>query len=289
MRLRVVHRTRYDYDDHVSTSHHEARQCPLDRPGQRRVMHDVRITPEPAVRSERSDYFGNAALYFNMQEPHRHLEVTATSIVEVAPAAPPASPGPPWEEARDDIRRGRTRELLAALEMTLDSPLVPGSADFAAYAAPSFPPARPLLEGARDLTHRIHGDFQYDKAATDVSTPVAEVMRRRHGVCQDFAHVAIGCLRALGLPARYVSGYLLTRPPPGRPRLQGADASHAWIAVLVPGAGWIPFDPTNDIIPGDEHVTIAEGRDFSDVAPLRGVILGGGRHRLTVAVDVEPI
>jgi len=180
-------------------------------------------------------------------------------------------------------------ENAAALEMTLDSPLVPGSADFAAYAAPSFPPARPLLEGARDLTHRIHGDFQYDKAATDVSTPVAEVMRRRHGVCQDFAHVLIGACRSLGLAARYVSGYLLTQPPPGTPRLVGADASHAWAAVWCPPHGWLALDPTNDVPVGQDHVTLAWGRDYADVAPLRGVIRGGSGNAPRVAVTVEPL
>jgi transglutaminase-like putative cysteine protease len=289
MRLRVSHRTRYEYDDPVPTSHHEARLCPLDGGGQRRLVHDTRITPEPAVRSDRTDYFGNTTLYFSLQEPHRQLEVVSTSVVEPQPAAAPPHPGPPWEEVRDSLPRGRSPEELRAYELAFDSPLVRATPDLLTYAAPSFPPGRPLVDAVRDLTSRIHQEFTYDKEATDVSTPLAEVLRRRHGVCQDFAHLQIGCLRALGLAARYVSGYLLTRPPPGRPRLQGADASHAWIAVYVPGAGWIPFDPTNDLIPADEHVTVAQGRDFTDVAPLRGVILGGGRHTLTVAVDVEPV
>ena len=288
MKLRVVHRTRYDYGDPVSTSHHEARQCPLDGAGQRRLVHDVHVVPEPAVRDERIDYFGNTTLSFSLHEPHRQLEVVATSVVDVQARPPPAA-GPPWEEIRQSVRHGRTRALLDAFELLQDSPLVHASADLGAYAAPSFPAGRPIVEAARDLTRRIHGEFTYDKEATDVSTPAAEVLRRRHGVCQDFAHVQIGCLRSLGLPARYVSGYLLTRPPPGRPRLQGADASHAWIAVFAGEAGWVPFDPTNNLVPSDEHVTVAVGRDFSDVAPLRGVILGGGRHAVVVAVDVEPV
>jgi transglutaminase-like putative cysteine protease len=173
--------------------------------------------------------------------------------------------------------------------MTFDSPHVRTSAELQAYAAPSFPPGRPVLEAVRDLVTRIHQDFIYDATATEVSTPVATVLSARRGVCQDFAHVAIGCLRALGLAGRYVSGYLLTRPPPGRPRLVGADASHAWMATWVPRLGWVDFDPTNDLIAGQDHVTIAHGRDFSDVTPIRGIILGGGAHQLAVSVDVAPL
>jgi transglutaminase-like putative cysteine protease len=179
--------------------------------------------------------------------------------------------------------------VLDAYAFTFESSFIKVLPAVRDYATPSFAAGRPLLEGVRDLCRRIHADFVYDSEATDVATPVAEVLRRRRGVCQDFAHLAITGLRSLGLPARYVSGYLLTRPPPGRPRLVGADASHAWISAFVPDFGWVSFDPTNDIVPSDEHVTVAHGRDFADVTPLKGVIHGGGRHELRVAVDVEVV
>jgi transglutaminase-like putative cysteine protease len=189
---------------------------------------------------------------------------------------------------RDSVRRPRTRELLEAAGYAFESPYVTIVAEAAALAAPSFPAGRPLLEAVADLTRRIHADFTYDQRATTVSTPVSEVLANRRGVCQDFAHLQIACLRALGLPARYVSGYLSTTPPPGKPRLVGADASHAWLAVYVPGAGWVEFDPTNDVIPDDKHIVVAWGRDFGDVTPLRGVVMGGGSHSLRVSVDVSP-
>jgi transglutaminase-like putative cysteine protease len=290
MRLRVSHRTLYAYADPVSTSHHEARLTPRDVEAQRVLEHTVRITPEPSTRRERFDYFGNRTLHFGIREPHRSLEVRATSLVELLPqTAPLLAATPAWEQVRDRLRVDRRRDVLDAYAFTFDSPHARASGALADYAVPSFAPARPVLEAVRDLTTRIKNEFTYDPGATDVSTPVGEVLRRRRGVCQDFAHVQIACLRALGLAARYVSGYVLTRPPPGKPRLIGADASHAWVSVFVPDYGWVDFDPTNDLIPGDEHVTVACGRDFADVTPLKGVILGGGRHEVTVAVDVEAV
>jgi transglutaminase-like putative cysteine protease len=290
VKLRVVHRTGYAYSEPVSTSHHEAHLAPRDGEGRRTLVHDVAITPSPSMRRERFDYFGNRALHFSLREPHRALEVVTTSVVDlVALPAPVLAASPAWESVRDRVSTDRRRDLLDAYGFVFDSPMVKASAGLREYAAASFPAGRPLLEGVRELTARIRNDFTYDASATEVSTPLAEVFRRRRGVCQDFAHLQIAGLRGLGLPARYVSGYLLTHPPPGRPRLIGADASHAWISTFVPDLGWIDFDPTNDLIPSDEHVTVAYGRDFSDVTPLKGVILGGGRHEVKVSVDVHAL
>jgi transglutaminase-like putative cysteine protease len=290
MKLRVVHRTTYHYGEPVTTSHHEARLSPRDRESQRVLSHDLDVSPPPEARRRRFDYFGNRTISFSLSEPHRDLEVVARSLIELtALPPPPLDRSPPWEEVRAKLRADRHRDVLDAYAMTFDSPHVPASDQLLQYALPSFPAERPMLEAVRDLVARIHADFVYDPSATEISTPVLEVLSARRGVCQDFAHVAIGCIRALGLPARYVSGYLLTRPPPGKPKLVGADASHAWFATFVPGQGWVDFDPTNDVIPSDEHVTVAFGRDFDDVTPIRGVILGGGQHELAVAVDVDPV
>jgi transglutaminase-like putative cysteine protease len=290
MKLRVVHRTVYRYGEAVTTSRHEARLSPREHEHQHTVSHHIEIVPRPTVRRRRFDYFGNRALHFSLEEPHRSLEVVASSVVVVSPLPlPDLGRTPPWESVRDRLRNDRHRDVLDACEMTFDSPHVTTSAELLAYATPSFFPGRPMLEAVRDLIHRIHQDFTYDATATEISTPVAQVLAARRGVCQDFAHVALGCLRALGLAGRYISGYLLTRPPAGKSRLIGADASHAWIATWVPQLGWVDFDPTNDLIPGQEHVTIGHGRDFSDITPLRGVILGGGAHQLTVSVDVVPV
>jgi transglutaminase-like putative cysteine protease len=290
VKLRVVHRTSYAYGEAVTTSRHEARLSPREHEHQHTVSHHIDIVPRPTVRRRRFDYFGNRTLYFCLEQPHRSLEVTATSVVDVVPLPQPdLSRSPPWETVRDRLRADRKRDVLDACEMTFDSPHVETSTALEAYAAPSFPAGRPVLEAVRELVHRIHEDFTYDPRATDVSTPLGKVLEVRRGVCQDFAHLAIGCLRRLGLAGRYVSGYLLTRPPPGKPRLVGADASHAWMATWVPQLGWVDFDPTNDVIPAHEHVTIGHGRDFSDVTPMRGVILGGGAHQLSVAVDVLPV
>lgn len=288
MKLRVVHRTNYLYGDAVTTSHHEARLTPRDGESQRTLSHEIEITPAPEARRRRFDYFGNRVVHFSLCEPHRSLEVLARSVVEVsAPPAPPVESGPSWESVRDLLAHDRRRDLLDAYAMVFDSPLVPALPEVHAYAAPFFTPGRPILDAVRALVERVHAEFAYDDRATEVSTALSDVLRLRRGVCQDFAHFALACLRSHGLPARYVSGYLLTHPPPGRPKLLGADASHAWFATFVPEYGWVDFDPTNNVIPECDHVTAAYGRDFSDVTPLRGVILGGGQHKLSVAVDVD--
>jgi transglutaminase-like putative cysteine protease len=225
VRLKVIHKTSYAYAEAVSTSHHLAHLAPRGGEGRHMFSHDVLITPHPSVTRERLDFFGNRTLYFSVREPHRSLDVVATSVVDIAPLRPPRlEASPPWNEIRDRLRSDRRRDLLDAFSFTFDSPYARPSAELRAYAAESFPEGRPLLTGVRDLTHRIYEDFEYDPTSTDVTTGVDVVMRQRRGVCQDFAHLQIGCLRSLGLPVRYVSGYLVTHPPPGRPRLVGADA-----------------------------------------------------------------
>jgi transglutaminase-like putative cysteine protease len=290
VKLKVVHETTYRYGDPVTTSHHEARISPRESDHQRTIAHHIEIEPAPSIRRARFDYFGNRAHYFSFGEPHRALSVKATSVVELRPPhQPDVTKTPPWESVRDRLRQDSRRDVLDAYQMTLESAFVKASHDLAAYGAPSFTPGRPVLDAVRELTRRIHTEFTYDPRATDISTPVAQVLVERRGVCQDFAHLMLGCLRAHGIAARYVSGYLMTRPPPGQPRRVGADASHAWVSAWVPEEGWFDFDPTNDVMPAEEHVTVACGRDFADVTPIRGVILGGGAHTLQVSVDVAPV
>jgi transglutaminase-like putative cysteine protease len=288
VKLEVLHRTAYVYAEPVSTSHHEAHLGPRDDERQRTTHFDVAISPTPLPSRSRLDYFGNRTLNFSFGEPHRTLEVVAQTSVTIA-ARPPVdlAASPTCEVVRAAVRRPRRRDLLDACAMVFDSPHVAAGEALAAYARPSFTPGRPVLEATRELVHRIYIDFTYDPQATTIATPLAEVLEKRRGVCQDFAHLAIGCLRSLKLPARYVSGYLLTHPPPGKPKRVGSDASHAWFSVFVPDAGWLDFDPTNDLIPSDEHVSIAVGRDYGDVTPLRGVIQGGGSHEVQVQVDVS--
>ena len=294
MRLRVIHETVYDYRPAVQHAQHVAHLRPRHGAAQQLLSHALQVEPEPRQCEVTEDVFGNARTFFSLPFTHERLRVRATSLVQTqAPAAAP--PGPPWEAVRDRLRYRQGTPFEGAAEFGFASPYIPRHEDFVAYARPSFPAGRPLLEAARELTARIHADFEYAAQATDAGTPALESLRLRRGVCQDFAHVMIGCLRSLGLPARYVSGYLLTEPPPGRPRLVGADASHAWAAVWCPsedggedGGEWFDLDPTNDRAAGEDYVTLALGRDYSDVSPLRGVIQGGERHEPHVAVTVEP-
>lgn len=278
----VAHTTQYAYSASVSVSHHLARLTPCVADHQECLEHRLEIDPAPAVRAEHVDYFGNRATFFAMQGSHRNLCVTARSRVVVRPRAlPQASDTPAWEAAAN------TEALpIEAIDCLFDSPSIRRGADFAAYAQPSFPPGRPLLEALADLTHRVHEEFTFEPGTTTITTELMEVFRLRRGVCQDFARLQIACLRSLGLAAQYISGYLETTPPPGRPRRVGADASHAWLGVYCPGLGWIETDPTNDVFPSTGHVVLARGRDYVDVSPIRGVILGGGEHSLQVSVDV---
>jgi transglutaminase-like putative cysteine protease len=290
MRYRIVHRTVYDYAEPVTVSHHTARLEPRQLAAQRTEEFSLAMTPEPAVRKVRTDYFGNRVCFFSIQAIHRQLEVTATSLVNLgAGRVPELSFAPAWETVAAMFRDPVSPDLVDTYQFCFDSPLLAASAELADYARVSFPDDAPLLSGLRDLTRRIYEDFTYDPVATTVITPLAEVLRSRRGVCQDFAHLAIAALRSLGLPARYVSGYLRTRPPEGGQRLRGADASHAWFAAFCPGADWVEFDPTNNLMPSDEHINVAVGRDFSDVSPVSGVITGGGAHEVHVAVDVDEV
>jgi transglutaminase-like putative cysteine protease len=290
LRYRVVHRTEYEYGLPVELAHNQAHLRPRSGPSQRCLMSELSVEPVPSVLGDRIDYFGNAVTYFALALPDRRLTVTATSEVEiVVPRRDDALPiSSPWQEVRDRLGGSAAPNLLEAREYVLDSPMVEASDALREYAAPSFPPGRPVFEGTSDLARRIHRDFAYEPKSTTIGTSLAEVLEQRRGVCQDFAHLAIGCLRSLGLAARYVSGYLESAAP-GRGRVRGADASHAWLATFDPLSGWLDVDPTNDQVPTRQHVTLAWGRDYGDVAPLKGVLIGGGEHTLAVSVDVQRV
>ena len=291
MKFRVSHMTRYDYAEPVSLCHSLLHlKPPRQSPRQSCIASQIRVDPWPAVNREHEDFFGNRVSYFSIQQAHRTLEVTSVSEVDVVPLDPALlTDSLPWEIALERLHESREASMARARIFTLPSALAPLDPAAVEFATTSFPPGRPILDGASDLMGRIFREFEYDPHFTTVATPVAEVMRHRRGVCQDFAHVAISGLRGLGLAARYVSGYLETLPPPGQVKLQGSDASHAWFSILVPDLGWIDFDPTNDLVPGEQHIVTAVGRDFQDVTPMRGIFYGGGSHDLTVAVDVNRV
>jgi transglutaminase-like putative cysteine protease len=291
MKYFITHRTVYRYSSDVALCHNEARLLPRETPWQQCYPSRLTIRPRPALSVERRDFFGNRVLYFVIQDIHQELEVAVATGIRVLDARPFAVShrlSLPWEQALAVLRQSPDPEIIEARQYVLDSPFVAAAPPFRAYADPSFDPGRPLLDAVADLNRRIHEEFTYDPHFTTIATPLDQVLGKRRGVCQDFAHLAIACLRAKGLAARYISGYLETLPPPGQPRLVGADASHAWLAVYVPGVGWAEFDPTNDCMPGEKHITLAWGRDYGDVAPLKGVMTGGGSHSLEVAVDVAP-
>jgi transglutaminase-like putative cysteine protease len=290
MRYALVHRTVYEYGDAVTVSHHAARLHPKTLPRQSCSGFSLEIIPEPAVRSVRVDYFGNEVCYFGIQQIHYRLEITAKSEVAVddAPAISLEN-SPPWDEVVALFYDPVSPDVVAPYEFVFDSPYLRASMRLADYARQSFWPNTPLLVGVQDLNRRIHRDFTFDSVATTVATPLEEVLEKRRGVCQDFAHVAIASLRSIGLPARYVSGYLRTTPPAGQERLVGVDASHAWFSVYCPGMGWIDFDPTNDVLASSSHITLAYGRDFGDVSPVSGILTGGGQHEVKVGVDVRPL
>jgi len=290
MRYRILHRTTYAYSEPVTISHHAARLRPRALRLQECEGFTLSFRPSPAVQKTRNDFFGNEIQFFSIQEVHSGLDVTARSLVTVFPRPEVRlSDSPPWETVAALFQEPVLPENVAPYQYVFDSHLLQAAPELAEYARPSFPPGRPMMEGARDFCSRIHRDFKFDHKATTVATPLGEVMRKRHGVCQDFAHVAIACLRSLGLPARYVSGYIRTVAPAGKPRLVGADASHAWLSVYCPVLGWIDLDPTNDSIPLEDHIIVAFGRDYADVSPVAGVLTGGGDHKVAVAVDVEVV
>ncbi len=290
MIYQVRHKTTYEYEDPVSVSHHILRLTPHNSRRQTCRRSEIAIIPRPTTRTGHVDYFGNHAITFTLLEPHERMVVDASSELEVnAAPIPDFTNSPEWESVRDSLPGNYTVEALNAYQFVFDSKRVKGRPELGEYARESFLPRRPLLEAVLDLTRRINQDFRFDTKATEVSTPVETFFEKRRGVCQDFSHLQIACMRSLGLPVRYVSGYLRTVPPKGRPRLIGADASHAWCAAWSPGVGWVDFDPTNNCVPTDGHITVAWGRDYSDVSPIHGVLLGGARHTLDTGVDVNPI
>jgi transglutaminase-like putative cysteine protease len=263
---------------------------PRSLPTHQLAWSELRIQPQPATRTERVDYFGNLLCFFTVQEPHKELVVEAHSEVTMnGNTAVWPQQSPTWEEAARSLPNDQSPAGLEAYQFGFESPRIRVRPEFASYALQSFTPGRPMPEALLDLTARIHKDFRFDSKVTNVRTPTEEVFRKRRGVCQDFAHLQIACLRSVNIAARYVSGYLRTYPPPGQPRLVGADASHAWVSAYCPGIGWLDMDPTNNIVPSNGHVVLAWGRDYGDVSPLRGLILGGGDHTLKVAVDMEPL
>ena len=286
----VIHTTTYDYLGEVSVSQHLLRLTPRNYLKQEFLSHDLEISPEPGTMSAHRDYFGNATRFIGIETAHNRLIITSRSRVAVGLAfIPDPLETPDWEVVRARCRDDHSGQALEAHEFTYASPLVPLTDEFAAYAKASFTRRRPILDAVTDLTRRIHDDFTFDATATTVSTPLVDVFAKFRGVCQDFAHFQIACLRSLGLPARYVSGYLETDPPPGQPKLRGADASHAWISFFCPGIGWVDADATNNCLPSLRHITLGWGRDYSDVAPIRGVLVGSQNQTFQVAVDVQAL
>jgi transglutaminase-like putative cysteine protease len=306
MLLHLVHETRYAYSPTVESAHHVLHLRPASHAGQELLSHTLSISPQPAQIQERPDVYGNTRTFFSLHTPHEQLTVTAESMVStlVNPEVACRGTGLPWEQVREQFRYQAGGAYDSACEFIFASPYVPRDEAFAEFARPSFVPGRPLPEVAEHLMQRIHAEMAYESDSTEVGTPALEALQLRKGVCQDFAHIMVACCRSMGVPARYVSGYLLTNPPPGQPRLIGSDASHAWASVYCPMASdaggmrladgqnpgvWLDFDPTNNRAPGEDYVTLATGRDFLDVSPMRGVIRGGARHVLDVAVTVTPV
>jgi transglutaminase-like putative cysteine protease len=296
MLLQVTHQTHYHYLPAVETAQHMAYLQPGGHASQSTLSHTLSITPMPAQRRSMPDVYGNERCFFSLQVPHDDLTVVAHSLVSTRAHSIPKS-DLRWEQERERFRYQAGSQFDAASEFVFASPFVPRHAEFAAYARPSFLSETSVLEAAFDLMQRIYSDFTYESQSTQINTPALEALAQRKGVCQDFAHIMLACLRAMGLPARYVSGYLLTEPSPGTVKLVGSDATHAWVSVYIAdlpeGARWCDFDPTNNRwgwhAPGEDYVTVATGRDFGDVSPLRGVIHGGASHVLTVGVTVQAL
>jgi transglutaminase-like putative cysteine protease len=288
MRYRVRHITRYAYGSPVELAAHMVHLRPRAQPWQTVISESIVTDPVPAHRTDGLDHFGNCVTWLFLDLPHADFEVTSEAIVEVDrwPLANPADT-PTWESV---VRAARTPEGWEAAEFQFGTSMAPINADSKAYVSQSFTPGRPVLEALLELNERFYADFRFRSGVTTISTPVSQVMQRREGVCQDFSHAMVSGLRGIGIPARYTSGYIRTKPPPGQVKRQGADQSHAWVgAWLGPQHGWIDVDPTNGIVIRDEHVLLGWGGDFSDVSPVRGVILGGGDHSVLVSVDLEPV
>ena len=299
MQLSVTHITRYTYVQAASNAKHIAYLRPRNLPYQQVLAHTLSIDPRPAVLEEVQDVYGNTRSYFSIVESHKALEVLAQSTLATRPRVAPAW-DTPWEQARAHFEYRIHAPYNRATEFVFASPYIPLHDDFRAYALPSFLPSVGLVAAAHDLMARIHHDFCYETHSTDANTPALDALHAKRGVCQDFAHIMVACWRAMGLPARYVSGYLLTQPPPGEARLIGADASHAWASVYLPDLSatpdapvpqgmWLDFDPTNNRQPGEDYIELAVGRDFSEVSPLKGILQGGSPHTLKVEVTVMPV
>lgn len=289
MNYTITHRTSYTYSESVPVCHNLVHLEPRAFGDQGCSRYQLLVQPEPAQIYHRQDSFGNRVSYFSVDQAHRGLTVTAISDVEVGQRTiPEPREQVSWERVAADLAAERTTKSLEAYQFFFDSPRIRPIPQLARYARKSFEPGRDIIDALLAFTEQIHQDFRFDPRATTVSTPVEEVFLKRHGVCQDFAHLQIACLRSLGLAARYVSGYLRTEPPPGKPRLIGADASHAWVSLYCGIFGWVDVDPTNNCLASTDHVTVAWGRDYSDVCPIQGVIVGGGEHKLNVSVDVAP-
>lgn len=291
MKYKVTHITTYNYSKSVGLCHNEARLKPVNTHYQQCLNSNITVDPAPSDFHERVDFFGNRVAYFSIHKNHTTLRVTSVSDVDTSsePRNADTYNTLPWENVATYITSHRDDDTLDARQYTLNSPFIIANQELQEYAERSFLDGRLIVDAVQDLMERIHRDFTYDPHFSNIATPLLDVLKERRGVCQDFAHLAIGCIRSMGLAARYVSGYIETLPPKGQPKLIGADASHAWFSVYVPKLGWVDFDPTNNQMPMDKHITVAIGRDYNDVTPLKGVIFGGGTHKLNVSVDVRQI
>ncbi|WP_336518341.1 transglutaminase family protein [Pollutibacter soli] len=289
MNYSIRHTTSYTYHEPVGICHNIARLIPRNTAHQNCTKREISISPEPSMMNEFIDFFGNHVIYFSVDKEHSKLVVTVNTEVEKTRTLDPTPESVSHVSVEETIEEMQQPGLETATirQFAFATPMTQWNDEIAAYAAESFPDGRTVLEGSFDLMNRIHLDFTFSSGITTIATPVSEVMKQRKGVCQDFAHLGISCLRSVGLAVRYISGYIETISPKGREKLVGADASHAWFSVYIPGMGWVDFDPTNNQIPGDQHITIGWGRDYADIAPFRGIILSSGTHDLAVAVDVE--
>ena len=290
MKYKISHTTRYGYVDSASLSHNELFLTPRNTSVQTCTSERITLLPLPSTLSRRKDYFGNTVTHTTIDIPHAFLEIIAVSEMSLSlPPVIPADQTPAWDQVKERLWQHETLEDLDAFQFVFASPMIPVNNRYAQWVRDIFSPGKPILQAALGLTQKIFTEFKYDPQATTTTTPLETSFDLKRGVCQDFAHILIACLRSLGLAARYVSGYLHTLPPPGRQKLVGADASHAWVSLYIPGTGWIDLDPTNNVIPTDQHLTLGWGRDYSDVTPVKGTVLGGGQHQLKVTVDVTPV
>jgi transglutaminase-like putative cysteine protease len=292
MNYRIIHKTEYIYEDEVTLCHNIARLNPRNTAKQFCRRTDLQIDPLPDIINEYEDFFGNKVVYFGIQKPHEKLTVTVTSEIskndQTSMHLPFIYNHTPWEEVPQILMQPHI-EYIDVRQYIYETSMTAVSDQIKEYALISFTPKRPLFEAAKDLMFRIYSDFKFESGQTSIATPLSEVMQTRTGVCQDFAHIAIACVRAMGLPAKYMSGYIETIPPPGQEKLAGVDASHAWFAVYIPSIGWVEFDPTNNMIPSDQHLVVGWGRDYEDINPLKGVIISNGEHEMKVSVDVRRI